>query len=519
MPSASDQKLRAFLEAAPQAIIAMTRDGRIVMVNSRTEEMFGRTRLDLLSRPVTDLMPERFRDAHSAAYERFFELPAPRTLGGAGELMGLRADGSEFPVEISVSFVDQPEGALALALVSDITAGTRTREALARANNELRIHEAQLTSFLEAAPQAIVAVDAQGRIGLVNRATEEMFGYERGELLGQPLSLLIPERYREAHQGHRERFFTDPRRRTMGKGLSLAGRRRNGTEFPVEVGLSYVDMPAEDGQWDGLRMAIGMVSDITERKRYEDELARVNEELRRSNLELEHFGYAASHDLQEPLRLITNYLQLLERRLADRLDGSEREFLHYTTDAAARMKTLIQDLLRLSRAGRQELKLNPVEASTVFETARGSLLLAIEESGAEITADELPEIVADAGLLAQVLQNLMANAIKFQETGSRPEVHVSARREGPDWVFAVRDNGIGIDERHGERIFQMFERLHGIEEYAGSGVGLAIAKRIVERHGGRIWVEPAPGHGSVFLFTVPVHIRREPSGATSAARG
>jgi light-regulated signal transduction histidine kinase (bacteriophytochrome) len=248
-------------------------------------------------------------------------------------------------------------------------------------------------------------------------------------------------------------------------------------------------------------MAFGMVSDISERRKAAGDLERVNEELRRSYTEMEQFAHVASHDLQEPLRMVTSYLQLIERRYDAILDQDGREFIHFAVDGAKRMKALIRDLLDFSRTGTGTANRQTVNAGFLLENALSNLKTTIDESGAQITADPLPDIAVDPGLYSQVFQNLVANAIKFQN-GPEPCVHISAERRAGDWIFSVHDNGIGIESQHLDRIFRIFERLHPVEEYSGSGIGLAIARKIVEKHGGKIWVESQPGIGSTFHFSI-----------------
>jgi light-regulated signal transduction histidine kinase (bacteriophytochrome) len=254
----------------------------------------------------------------------------------------------------------------------------------------------------------------------------------------------------------------------------------------------------------------GVMFDITEHKRYEEKLAALVEELRRSNIELEQFAYVASHDLQEPLRMVASYTQLLARRYEGKLDAEADEFIAYAVDGANRMQKLINDLLTYSRVGTRGKELKPTDSQAAFEAACANLRRAIEESGVEVTVDELPTVVGDHTQLVQLFQNLISNAIKFsssgQEEGKPVRVEVGSERRGErEWLFWVRDNGIGIEERYKERIFRIFQRLHGKEEYGGTGIGLAVCKKIVERHGGRIWAESWPGEGSTFYFTLRPH--------------
>ncbi|HLX42612.1 MAG TPA: ATP-binding protein [Bryobacteraceae bacterium] len=333
--------------------------------------------------------------------------------------------------------------------------------------------EARVRSYFEAASQGIIVVEQDGRIVLVNRRTEEMFGYTRGELAGSQLDRLLP----------------------LGLALSHAGVRKDGTEFPVEIGLSFLE--TEEG-----RQALGLVSDVTEHQRAADQLAQANAELRRSNAELEQFAYVASHDLQEPLRMIISYMTLLQRRYCGRLNREADEFIHYAVDGASRMKRMIQDFLSVSRIGTQAIRIESVPALAIVQNALNNLKASIDESGAVVTVSELPAIEADAGLLAQVFQNLIGNAIKFRRDGP-PHVNVSAVRVSGDWVFSVKDDGIGVEPQYADRIFRIFERLHDPQKYQGSGIGLAVSKKIVERHGGRMWLDSQRGDGAVFSFSIP----------------
>jgi light-regulated signal transduction histidine kinase (bacteriophytochrome) len=274
----------------------------------------------------------------------------------------------------------------------------------------------------------------------------------------------------------------------MGAGRDLFGRRRDGTEVPVEIGLN----PFETDE--GL-FVLASVVDISPRKQAEDEL-------RRSNDELQRFAYVASHDLQEPLRTVASYVQLLARRYRDQLGGDAAEFIDFAVSGVTRMQRLIEDLLAFSRVGTRGGAFEPVDMGLVLRAARDSLGAAIEESGASITQDPLPHVLGDPGQLEQMMTNLLGNALKFRGD-QPPRVHVGARRDGRFWELNISDNGIGIDPQYFERIFVIFQRLHARDEYPGTGVGLAICRKVVERHGGKMWVESSPGAGATFFLTLP----------------
>jgi PAS domain S-box-containing protein len=356
--------------------------------------------------------------------------------------------------------------------------------------------EDMFRGLLESAPDPIIIVDEQGLIRIVNRQTEVAFGYARAELFGQPVEVLLPDRFRAAHVQHRAGYQASPRTRPMGIGLELFGRRKDGSEFPVEISLSPMQSP------DSL-LVIGIVRDITWRKQVEERLRATAAELERSNRELEQFAYVASHDLQEPLRMVASYTQLLARRYKGQLDQDADEFIAFAVDGARRMQELINDLLTYSRVGSRVLEPRAVDAGQVVDQVIGDLAGAIEDVGATVTRDQLPTVRADPLQLQQLFQNLIANGIKFSRPGVPPEVHVSGRAEGAGWTFVVQDNGIGIEPQYLGRIFVLFQRLHSRAEYAGTGIGLAICKKIVERHGGTIRVESEPGTGTTFEFTLP----------------
>jgi len=246
---------------------------------------------------------------------------------------------------------------------------------------------------------------------------------------------------------------------------------------------------------------VALVQDITDRKEAESQLEQTVADLKRSNQELEQFAYVASHDLQEPLRMVASYVQLLARRYRGRLDDDAEEFIGYAVEGATRMQNLINDLLAFSRVGRQDQPFAAVDCEQVVSATLRALQRSIRASGAHITHDPLPTVLGNASQLSQVFQNLLSNALKFH--GQRaPRIHVGVEAGEDEWLFRVEDNGIGIEEQYFNRLFVIFQRLHGKREYPGTGIGLAVTKKIVETHGGRIWLESIPGQGTTFYFTL-----------------
>ncbi|WP_161624994.1 sensor histidine kinase [Paramagnetospirillum caucaseum] len=339
-------------------------------------------------------------------------------------------------------------------------------------------------------------LDQDGRLQWVNPAVERLAGYSIDQCLAMedyPLPMV--------HQDDRETI-----RRL--REAALAGTFESGIEFRLIcrnglvkwVTASFQPIFADSGAIIGTRWSI---HDITDRKKAERELAERSAELERSNTELQQFAYAASHDLQEPLRTVTSFLQLLQRRYDATLDDAAREYIRFATDGAVRMHRLITDLLVFSRVTTHGGTFQPVRMEAVLDTVLTNLGAAIQEAGAELTRDPLPELDCDEVQMVSLLQNLVGNAIKYRAPGTVPRVHVGAVRDGDFWRFSVSDNGIGIDPKYFERVFVIFQRLHTRTEYDGTGIGLAVAKKIVERHGGHIWVESVPGQGSTFHFTLP----------------
>ena len=484
----SEARYRGLLEAAPDAMVVVNTGGEIVLLNVQAEKQFGYRRDELVGQPVKRLIPEGFAERLIADGTRTAAEALAQQIGTGIELIGRRKNGSAFPIEIMLSPLEGVEGILVTAAIRDISVRKAAEAHLAQMEGRYR-------GLLEAAPDAMVVVNTGGGIVLLNVQAEKQFGYHRNELVGQKVRNIIPEGFAERLVADALRSAEAALAQQIGTGIELSGRRKDGTEFPIEIMLS----PLEGAE--GI-LVTAAIRDISRRKAAEAQLLQKVEELKRSNEELGQFAYIASHDLQEPLRMVASYTQLLSRRYKGKLDSDADEFIAFAVDGASRMQRLIQDLLTFSRVGTKGKDLVETASERSLEQALVNLRGAIEESGALVTHDPLPAVLADEAQLVQLFQNLVGNAIKYQGPGV-PRVHVSAARNGDRrWVFSVRDNGLGIDPQYFERIFGMFQRLHKREEFAGTGIGLAICKKIAERHGSSITVQSQPGQGSTFLFSL-----------------
>ncbi len=481
-------RYRGLLEAAPDAMVVVNPAGEIVLLNVQAEKQFGYRRDELVGQQVKNIIPEGFAERLIADGTRSAAEAPAQQIGTGIELTGRRKDGSEFPLEIMLSPLESAEGTLVTAAIRDISVRKSAERHLAQMEGRYR-------GLLEAAPDATVVVNPAGEIVLLNVQAEKQFGYRRDELVGQQVKNIIPEGFAERLIADALRSAEDALAQQIGTGIELSGRRKDGSEFPIEIMLS--PLASAEGT-----LVTAAVRDITTRKKAEASLLQKVEELNRSNEELGQFAYIASHDLQEPLRMVASYTQLLSRRYKGKLDSDADEFIAFAVDGAARMQRLIQDLLAYSRVGTKGKELMDTSGEEALQHALVNLRGAIEDSGAQVTHDTLPDVMADETQLVQLFQNLVGNAIKYQRS-EVPRVHISAVPNGEkEWIFSVRDNGLGIDSQYFEKIFGMFQRLHKREEFAGTGIGLAICKKIAERHGGTITVESEVGQGSTFRFAL-----------------
>lgn len=474
------------IKAAPSAIVMIDRAGSIVLANLQAEKLFGYSENEILGQQIEILIPARFRHSHHGYRDSFFSNPISRSMGAGRDLFGCRKDGSEVSIEIGLTPIDSPEGAFVLASIIDITERKRAEEKFRLA--------------VEAAPNAMIMVDSEGKMILANRQTETMFQYSRKELIGEPIEILVPNRFQKSHPGQRGSFFSNPKTRSMGAGRELFGKRKDSSEVAIEIGLNPIETS------EGIYVLASII-DITERKKTEALIASQEAALEASRMKSQ-FLANMSHEIRTPMNGIIGMTELLSFTA---LDSQQADYAETIRRSAESLLTIINDILDFSKieAGKLDLESEELDLDQLMRDVERVFSVLAEKKGITLFSNRPVlhrKFRGDSGRILQVLNNLLGNAIKFTEKG-QVSIRVSLQNSDGKYTnvkFEIQDTGIGIPDVSRSDLFRAFSQADNssTRKFGGTGLGLSISKRLVELMGGTIEVASEVGKGSNFSFQI-----------------
>ena len=479
----SEERYSAIVEGSNDGIVIM-KGSKIVFANQNAADMSGYTIDEVYGQDFIKFVAEE----HVEKVEKRYDSRMGRQdISQSIDVEIIHKNGNSVPVEVSGTLIEYQGELSDVVFLHDISDRKKMEK-------ELRESEERYSTIVEESNDAIVIFKGF-KVVFANKKASELSGYPLEAVGSNALRFVKfdPNRLKEMFDIYRRRLVGED---DVPSTTEIDIRNKDGHIIPAEASIAKIE-------YEGGPAEVIFMRDITERKQAEKEIKKTLEELKRSNEELEQFAYVASHDLQEPLRMISSYVQLLSRKYKGKLDSDADDFIFFAVDGAKRMQKMIQDLLTYSRVGTHGRPFEPTECETVLNHALTHLALRIEESGTQVTHEKMPDVIADEVQLTQLFQNLIANAIKYNDKDT-PKIQVLVHKEGDEWLFSVKDNGIGIDSEYKDQVFQIFRRLPTDKEYEGSGIGLSVCRKIVERHGGRIWLESKPGEGTTFYFTIPI---------------